>query len=284
MNVGFPRPGPALLGVMIAIGVVGVLNALALSHADSGGFLLDQLACAPIAVMSGRVWQIFTAGFVTVGFWHLAFTLLGLYFFSTDLEQRWGVARYLRFLGLSIVTGYALAVLVDRFFPFGGSLFHPASVFGAEPAITAMVLAWTMRNPTAQIRLFFFLPLTGQALFWITLVFCFAGLAFPELVSTEGAIAPLGGVITALAMSGTASPLRTVYLKTKLAILKQRAKGVVKAQSASRSSGIGTATGSTNRPTSRSSRSGGPPLRVVYGGLEEELRNRKPPKDKRDLN
>ena len=31
-------------------------------------------------------------------------------------------------------------------------------------------------------------------------------------------------------------------------------------------------------------RKGGPPLRVVPGGLEDDLKNRKPPKDKRFLN
>jgi hypothetical protein len=31
-------------------------------------------------------------------------------------------------------------------------------------------------------------------------------------------------------------------------------------------------------------RKGGPPLRVVQGGLDDDLKNRKPPKDKRYLN
>ena len=37
------------------------------------------------------------------------------------------------------------------------------------------------------------------------------------------------------------------------------------------------------RAPKRSSK-GGPPLRVVQGGLDDDLKNRKPPKDKRYLN
>jgi hypothetical protein len=38
------------------------------------------------------------------------------------------------------------------------------------------------------------------------------------------------------------------------------------------------------RPKTSMKKRGGPPLRVVVGGLDEDLEKRKPPKDKRYLN
>lgn len=40
----------------------------------------------------------------------------------------------------------------------------------------------------------------------------------------------------------------------------------------------------SERPRAAARRKGGPPLRVVQGGLDDDLKNRKPPKDKRYLN
>jgi hypothetical protein len=82
-------------------------------------------------------------------------------------------------------------------------------------------------------------------------------------------MAPFGGFLVGLGLAGSPSILRRTYLQMKLAILKRQA-------------GPGARTG---RISARKPRpAGGPELRVLPGGLEEELRKREPPKDKRYLN
>jgi hypothetical protein len=87
----------------------------------------------------------------------------------------------------------------------------------------------------------------------------------------EGVVAPFGGVAAGLLFSGTPSPLRRAWLHLKLAVLRHRS-GSVSAQDL------------IAPKTPKRSRSGAPPLRVVSGGLEDVLKKRTPPKDKRYLN
>jgi hypothetical protein len=74
---------------------------------------------------------------------------------------------------------------------------------------------------------------------------------------------------------GTPSPMRSVWLRVKLALLRRKGHTLT----------VESITGGGERPRApkRSSKSG-PPLRIVQGGLDEDLKNRKPPKDKRYLN
>ena len=95
------------------------------------------------------------------------------------------------------------------------------------------------------------------------------GVVYWDAQHDTGVVAPFGGIITGLLLGGTPSVARTLYLRAKLTILRKQAAPPDRP--------------SSPRP-SRSSRGGGPPLRVVYGGLEDELKKRKPPKDKRYLN
>jgi hypothetical protein len=100
------------------------------------------------------------------------------------------------------------------------------------------------------------------------LLYCVLGVVYAGQMS-EGVIAPFGGVLVGMALGGSPSMLRRTYLQLKLALLQRRA---------------GTAPRTGPKPSARRSRAAGPPLRVLQGGLEDELRKREPPKDKRYLN
>jgi membrane associated rhomboid family serine protease len=273
--MGLPRPGPALKALLVVIGVLGVLNALLYEYSSYGAAILKAIACIPDLVLAGRVWQVFTAGFVTdpTGLGHLFFTLLGLYFLSTDLERRWGSKRFLGFIFGSIVAGYTLAV-VASLVPLAWGVLHPPIMFGAGAAITATAVAWSLQNAEAQVNLFFVLPLRGKTLFWITVGYCVVTVVFPHMAGSEGPIAPFGGVFVGLAFAGSRagapSPLRAFYLRMKLGLLRRKSGGAHLA-----SYGLRPASGK------RVPRSGsGPALHVVYGGLDDDGK----PKDKRTLN
>jgi membrane associated rhomboid family serine protease len=272
VTMQFPRPGPVLKFVLVVLAVMGVGMALVFNWLPGGAFGANAfmlLACVPERVLHGEVWRLFTAGLLTspVGFSHLLFTLVGLYFLTPDLEKRWGGARLARFIVLSVVVGNVLAVALWKVAQTG--LLHPEFMFGAGAAITATAVAWSRENADREVRLFFVLPVKGKHLFWLTVLYCVAAVLFHD-AATEGVAAPFGGVVVGLLLGGSPSPLRALYLQTKLSVLQRQA-------------GSGSQRTPAPKPARRP-RPGAPPLRVVQGGLEEELSKREPPKDKRYLN
>ncbi|MEO6420878.1 MAG: rhomboid family intramembrane serine protease [Polyangiaceae bacterium] len=267
--MAFPRPGRALKTILFSIGAFGILQAILVNYAGAADLFLN-LVCIPEKVLHGEVWRLVTAGFLTSpdALGHLIFTLIGLYFLSPDLERRWGAARFVRFLLLSVVAGFSLSILLDKVMPAGVPAFHPRGMFGAGAAIAAVAVAWSKMNADLQVRLFFFLPVSGRQLFWLTIGFCVLGVIYPA-GSPEGVFSPFGGVLVGVLLGGTPSVLRSLYLRIKLALLR-------------RSSGNAAIQPLLKAPPRR--RPGSPPLRVVSGGLEDELKKRRPPKDKRFLN
>jgi len=214
-------------------------------------------------------WTLLTAGLLTdpQHYSHLIFTLIAFYFLGPAIESRWGTARFLRLVGASIVLGFALVVLFSLISPSESRVFHPDVVFGPSAALAALAVAWGRENANAQMRLYFLLPISGRALVWITLGFCILGVFFPGSVP-EGVVAPFGGFIAGLLLAGSPSPIRALYLRVKLALLRSRGERVKL---------------DIDRPKPKKRPAGSPPLRVVTGGLED-LEKRQPPKDKRYLN
>jgi len=274
---GFPRPGKALRAVLAVVAIVSIAMAVIVNWApggETGVALFEKLTFSPKAVLAGQVWRPFTATLLTSprGFGHVVFTLIGLYFLSTDLEKRWGAWPYLRFLGLSALFGWLFALLGDLV-PVATPILHREMLFGASAAITATAIAWSRENAELRVRLFFFLPVSGRQLFWVTIGFCILNVVYFQDVA-EGAIAPFGGIVAGLLFSGQPSLARRAWLKLRLAMLRRRAGGL------SAEDMLGDEGGAP----ARKRRPGAPPLRVVIGGLDEDLKKRKVPKDKRHLN
>lgn len=279
MTMAFPRPGRTLKAVMGALAVISVAGAIIhnwLPGGPSGAAILAWLEC-DLSKLVTRPWTLVTSGLVTNPqvLSHVLFSLLGLYFLGTDLEKRWGGARLVRFLVASVVAGNLVALLADLL-PVSHQIFHRGAfvpLFGPGAALAATAIAWSKENTARQVRLFFFLPVSGRVLFWVTIGFCVLGLAYYQDVP-EGAFAPFGGVAAGMALAGSPSPVRALYLRIKLAFLRRRGATLT----------VESITGSAERPRATKRSGKGPPLRVVMGGLEDDLKNRKPPKDKRFLN
>jgi len=266
-QVVFPRMGRGVKILLVAYLVFGILGAILFNYAHPVGVtFFAWLALIP-AEWLHKPWTLLTAGLLTDpnGCSHLLFTLIGFYFLGPAVESRWGMARFLRLIGISIVAGFALDVLFNAVVPVESKHFHPQVAFGPSAALAALAVAWGRENANAQMRLYFVLPISGRVLVWITLGFCVLGVFFPGSV-TEGVVAPFGGFIAGLLLAGSPSPARALYLRAKLAILRRKGERVHL---------------DIDKPKKR--RSGGPPLRVVAGGLDD-LEKRPPPKDKRYLN
>ncbi len=270
MTMQFPRPGKVLRGVMWLVAGLAILWAIIVHWVPGGDRAFLLLTFKPAAFMHGEFWRIFTAGLLSPPIGgeavsHLFFTLLGLFFLSPDLERRWGGARFAWFLGTCLFAGFLLTAAIDGL-PFGGALMHPGAVFGMGAAITGTAVAWSRENANLEVRLFFVLPVKGSQFLWLTVGWCVLEVIF-QGGSTEGVVAPFGGILAGLAFGGSPSPLRAAYLRWKLASLRKRTGGLSAAAMLEPNV-------IRRRP--------GPPLRVVSGGLDDPKKD--PPRDKRFLN
>src|SRR4030095_7158536 len=106
----FPRPGRALKAVLGVLGAFAIIGAVIVNWAPGGARgieIYSWLAFKPQdhATLLERPWAILTSGLLTApdGISHALWAMLGLYFLTTDLERRWGGARLLRFLVLSVL-------------------------------------------------------------------------------------------------------------------------------------------------------------------------------------
>ncbi len=291
VTFALPRPGSVTKALIALLAFGGIAGGILWHWIDGGDSILARLIVTPGSVLV-RPWTLWTATFVPsptggIGF---VFSALFAYFLATDLEARWGSARLLRFLLIASAASFGFSLLMDLVLP-GGTLdaapenaglvayhvrssgirglhwLHPEMMFGSSALLAAISAAWARENATAQIRLFLILPITGRVFFWITFGFCVIGLIYPNAIP-EGPASPFGGFFAGLLLAGTPSPLRAVYLRLRLMVLRGR--------------------GSTVKfdlegpPKSRKPRTG-PPLRVVLGGQSEDA-DKRPPKDKRFLN
>ena len=272
MTLALPKPGRALWAVMGVMAVIGIVNAFLVTWVPGGGRVFLWLGFR-LGEVFRQPWGILTSGLLTdpTQWMHLVFSLVGLYFLAPSLESRWGSGRLLRFLGIAVVFGNLTTLAVDLVAPDAGQArFHPELVFGPSAMIAAIAVAWSREFAQSTVNLFFFLPVRGRILFWVTVGFCVLDLIFPASLP-EGVVAPFGGVIAGLVFGGSPSLARKAWLHTRLALLR-RSSSSVRVEDV------------LSPKPKRRQRAGAPPLRVVSGGLEEVLKQRTPPKDKRYLN
>lgn len=254
MSMTFPKPGKALIGVMVAVTCIWVAFACAVNFAD-----VDPAVSRPFVGDGLRSfiqpWRFLTAALLhhPNAPWHLLTTLLGLYFLGTTLEDRWGAKRMLAFLAGSAAFAFATQALVGAFVP---RLDSP-SFYGGLGMVEAVAVAWALANRNAQIRLMFVLPVSGSML----LVFVFVMSVLNVIAArapSEGLITPFGGMLAGW-LFGDFSPVRRLWLKLRLKNLQRQTEAM-----------------RGPRPGARA-RAAGSGLRVIPGGADR-------PKDRRDLN
>ncbi len=198
-------------------------------------------------ILHGEVWRLLTASVLTNpgSLSDVLFTLMGIYFLSTEVERRWGARRYLAFVAGAVVFGNLVTTLL-HLLPVTSSLFHPEIFFGSYAAVAAISVAFSLEMPDIVIRLFFFVPVRGAWLKWVTLVMAVVAVLYGA-AGTEGPFAPLAGWGVGMLFGGTPSLARRAYLRWKLGRLQKTA------------------------PSARGKRpAGAPALRVVKGGLPDE--------------
>ncbi len=172
--------GMGMIMVLIAINVVLFLAGNILPG------LADMLLLTPQGIRSGRIYQLVTAGFLHLEFFHLFFNMWGLYLFGGLVAPHIGGRRFLLLYLIGAVTGNLL-YLVLNWHSAGGLL-------GASGAVFAVMVAAALLEPNQQFYIFP-LPIPMKTR---TLVVCYTILEVLLLARNNDGIAHLahlGGVI-----------------------------------------------------------------------------------------
>ena len=145
------------------------------------------LGLYPPAVLSLEVWRLFTYMFLHGGLFHLLMNMFVLYMFGSQLEQVWGRRRFVRYY-LLCGLGAGLFALLPL------PAFFNAIHIGASGAVYGLLLAFGLLFPSAQVFVFFFLPMSARHL---VVVLGFVALASSLSAASDGVshIAHLGGLV-----------------------------------------------------------------------------------------
>src|SRR3954470_18120384 len=117
-----PRPGKALIGLMVVISALWLMFAIGLNWGGASPTLFLALAGDTRAILHGELWRLFTAPLLHTprggaGVAHLLTALLGLYFLTPRLEALWAWGPTLRFIALTSTLAYVLQMLIELVLP-----------------------------------------------------------------------------------------------------------------------------------------------------------------------
>lgn len=154
--------------------------------------LFQDLSLWPRAVLTlPAVWQLFTYMFLhdPNGFGHIAFNMLALWMFGTDLERTWGTRGFLKYYFLCGV-GAGLCVVAANL--FAGTL--NSRTIGSSGAIYGLLLAFGVLYPDRIILFSFLFPI--KAKYFVMII---GAIAFLSSIGASGGgvshVAHLGGMI-----------------------------------------------------------------------------------------
>ncbi|MBI4817182.1 MAG: rhomboid family intramembrane serine protease [Deltaproteobacteria bacterium] len=195
---GFPKPGPVLTAILIALPVAYLVELLVARSIFPGIF--ELLALSPPSVMEGRIWQPITYVFVhnPGGPGHLFFNLLGFYFLGAPLERWWGSRRFglscLVFLLAGGATTVLFALVVGAMGIDGWFMFLPVGPhLGADAIVVGLSVAFGIVSWSSPMQLLL-VPVTFTGRTWVLVTLAievFSALSFSGISSTShfGAIA-----------------------------------------------------------------------------------------------
>ena len=115
--------------------------------------LYQALAFVPAWILR-QPWSIITYMFLHAGFWHIAFNMIGLYFFGPRLEGRIGSRDFILLYLLSGVTGAVLSF----FFTPG------AAIVGASGAVFGVLYGFAHYWPHERIYIWGVLPVPARGM------------------------------------------------------------------------------------------------------------------------
>lgn len=219
----FPRPGPALRGVLGGVLLLWLAFALSINWgpdavADAAQRLFLLGTGSSSTLPSGQLWRLVTASLLhsPQGLGHIFFGLLGLYFLGASLEAAWGARRFLLFLLGASVAGYGLQALLLLLLPTSAaSRLVPPIWLGTVPMIGAIAIAWATSFRGQEVRLFFLIPVSSRGL----VLFVVGASALATVAAdmpSSGLLAPFGGMLAGWLLGGEPMTVRRWWLRWRL--------------------------------------------------------------------
>ena len=149
MNLGsgynLPKGIKYLIIITIGIYILQVLPSIGPQITYFGGLI-------PLKVFrSFQIWRLLTYIFLHGNLWHLAWNLLILWMFGTDVENTWGTKRFITFY---LISGIGAGVLS---FPMWN-----INIIGASGALLAVLTVFAYYYPHRKILLFFIIPVPSR--------------------------------------------------------------------------------------------------------------------------
>ena len=111
---GLPKPGKVVIGVLILLFTVWLMFAMAVNWGGASLRLFELFCGNQEALLDGQLWRLVTAAFMhepSGSISHILWAMVGFYFLTPSLEQRFGGARLTRFLLSSAVFAYTFQFL-----------------------------------------------------------------------------------------------------------------------------------------------------------------------------
>jgi hypothetical protein len=145
--------------VPAGVGLVLVVTALLTVYTWQNRAFAGLVALSPAEIVRGELWRLVSWPFVQGDPFGLIFVALMFWWLAPQLMWGWGERRlWLRLLG--ITAGAAvLTTLVALVWPAAA-----APHVGAWPVMNAMLIAWAMRVPDAQVNIWGIVPVTARTL------------------------------------------------------------------------------------------------------------------------
>jgi len=156
-----------------------------------GGNLRGWFALTPLDILNGKVWQVFTYGFLHADVMHLVLNMMVLVFVGSDIESVWGRRKMLLFF-FYCTTMAGLFYLVMQLLMYN-PIYLGLPMVGASGGIYGLLLAYGILFPDREMLFMMFLPMRAKQFVWVL-----AGVEFLQTLYSGqgrlGAIAHLSGM------------------------------------------------------------------------------------------
>jgi len=188
----FPK-ATKIVKIIIGINLILWILEMILLRVDSLKSIVEMMFLTPDQFLSGEFWQIVTYGFFhsPTNIFHFILNMLIFYFFSSELNIKWGDKRFIFFYLISIFIGGVFVILES--FIITSHYYIPT--IGASAAVFALTTAYALTYAEREIYFFFF-PIKAKYLIHIDLALIVLNyLSIGEKNSSNAA--HLGGMIAA---------------------------------------------------------------------------------------
>lgn len=181
------------LAVFVFINLVKVVFFLFNLEADFISSVVNRLAVpAEITSLLKKPWTVFTYMFLHIGFIHILFNILWLYWFGRIFLEYFDGKKLISTYILGGLAGAALYIITFNAFPVFESALPVSVALGASASVLAIVIAISVYVPNYTIYLLFLGPVRLKYIALFTIILDIISIAG---TNAGGHIAHLGGAL-----------------------------------------------------------------------------------------